>query len=128
MGGHTMRQAIAAVTLATSLGAATLSYGQAATPPAGPPAYRVLGPAPADGETPARTEAGSGTFVQIRRGDTLAEIAEEANLPLKDLRELNPGIRPRKLMPGDKIRLPPGLQHGASDAFLCPGDPRCGVD
>ena len=50
--------------------------------------------------------------VSIRRGDTLWQIARRNNLPLERLRQANPGVNPRSLRVGQRIKLP-----GASDGF-----------
>ncbi|MBI4545597.1 MAG: D-alanyl-D-alanine carboxypeptidase/D-alanyl-D-alanine-endopeptidase [Gemmatimonadetes bacterium] len=43
----------------------------------------------------------------IRRGDTLEGIARRHRLTVEALRAANPGVNPRRLMPGRKLRLPP---------------------
>jgi len=50
--------------------------------------------------------------VTIRRGDTLYAIARRNNLSLDRLRKANPGVNPRALKVGQRIKLP-----GASDGF-----------
>lgn len=50
--------------------------------------------------------------VSIRRGDTLYGIARRNNLSLARLRQANPGVNPRSLKVGQRIKLP-----GASDGF-----------
>lgn len=42
----------------------------------------------------------------IRRGDTLEEIARSYGLTVSDLRRANPGVRDRRLMPGEELTLP----------------------
>src|SRR5690606_26761491 len=42
----------------------------------------------------------------IRRGDTLDGIAKRYGLTVRALREANPDVNPRRLMPGQVIRLP----------------------
>lgn len=49
--------------------------------------------------------AASRTYT-IRRGDTLEGIAKRLGLTVRALRDANPGINPRRLMPGQVIRLP----------------------
>lgn len=52
------------------------------------------------------------TTVSIRRGDTLWQIARRNNMSLDRLRQANPGVNPRSLKVGQRIKLP-----GASDGF-----------
>jgi LysM repeat protein len=116
-----MRRAVTGAALALSLAGSATGWAQEA--PA-QPAYRVLGQSAPDAPSDQPAQGEPQTFVEVERGDTLAEIAQEAGVELKDVRRLNPRIDPRKLMPGDKIRLPNSSRDGG-DAFLCPGDPRC---
>lgn len=50
--------------------------------------------------------------VTIRRGDTMYAIARRNGLSLDRLRQANPGVNPRALRIGQRLRLP-----GASDGF-----------
>lgn len=45
-------------------------------------------------------------FYTIRRGDTLGEISQKFQVPLRVLINMNPRIEPRRLEVGDKILLP----------------------
>jgi LysM repeat protein len=42
----------------------------------------------------------------VRKGDTLDRIARTQGTTVKALQAANPGLNPRRLMPGKKIRLP----------------------
>ncbi len=42
----------------------------------------------------------------IRQGDTLERIAKEYGTTVRALREANPGVNPRRLLPGMRLRLP----------------------
>jgi D-alanyl-D-alanine carboxypeptidase/D-alanyl-D-alanine-endopeptidase (penicillin-binding protein 4) len=56
---------------------------------------------------PATTGAAtSSQYYQIRRGDTLDGIAKRNRTTVSALRQANPGIDPRRLIPGRSIRLP----------------------
>ncbi|NJD09795.1 MAG: LysM peptidoglycan-binding domain-containing protein, partial [Gemmatimonadetes bacterium] len=43
----------------------------------------------------------------IRRGDTFGGIAERNGTTVSALRKANPGVRPDRLIPGRKLKLPP---------------------
>ena len=60
-----------------------------------------LAPAPAPRSTTARTA----TYT-IRKGDTLEGIAKRNGTTVLALRRANPGINPRRLIPGKKVVLP----------------------
>ncbi len=49
-----------------------------------------------------RTERRSYT---VRQGDTLGQIAEETGVSVEQLQELNEGLDPQSLNPGDRLRL-----------------------
>ncbi|HEX2044339.1 MAG TPA: LysM domain-containing protein [Gaiellaceae bacterium] len=52
-----------------------------------------------DGQRPRRR------FYRVRAGDTLVSIAERFRTTEEELLELNPGIDPLELQPGQRIRL-----------------------
>lgn len=56
---------------------------------------------PAKKAEPATTKK----YHTIRKGDTLSEIAAKYNIGLEQLRKLNPGVSPRSLDVGDKLRV-----------------------
>jgi nucleoid-associated protein YgaU len=102
----------------------SLGPALAQEPPTGAdkPAYRVLGQS--------ETEDGDrrGRFVVIRRGDTLGKIAGKADVPLAAITAANPDADPRKLMPGDLIRVPEIADSDGDElpgSIVCPGDSRC---
>lgn len=59
--------------------------------------------------TPEATETGSGTverrFYRIRVGDTLESIGERFGTTVEELLQLNPGVDPLALTPGQRIRV-----------------------
>jgi teichoic acid transport system ATP-binding protein len=44
-------------------------------------------------------------YYVVKEGDTLAQIAENTGLDLENLQELNPGLDPQVLTPGEHVRL-----------------------
>ncbi|HSM37039.1 MAG TPA: D-alanyl-D-alanine carboxypeptidase/D-alanyl-D-alanine-endopeptidase [Longimicrobiales bacterium] len=56
----------------------------------------------------ARTALGGGSVgsYTIRKGDTLEGIAKEHGVTVTELRQANPGVRDRRLMPGQALTLP----------------------
>ncbi len=72
-----------------------------------PPMARRLADAatgtPADAEV---TPGSVGGVYTIRRGDTLEGIAREHGVTVGELRQANPGVRDRRLMPGQELSLP----------------------
>jgi LysM repeat protein len=62
--------------------------------------------------TPTATETGGTTtgsqrrrFYRVRAGDTLESIAERFDTTVADLLDLNPGIDPLALSPGQRVRV-----------------------
>ena len=58
-----------------------------------------------DQPSPTETEAGARQFYRIKAGDTLEGIASQADTTVDRLLELNPGIDPLALTPGERIRV-----------------------
>jgi D-alanyl-D-alanine carboxypeptidase/D-alanyl-D-alanine-endopeptidase (penicillin-binding protein 4) len=56
-------------------------------------------------EQPAATTAKSAATYLVKKGDTLDAIARRNNTTVKALLKANPGLNPRRLMPGRKINL-----------------------
>ncbi|MEX2283342.1 MAG: D-alanyl-D-alanine carboxypeptidase/D-alanyl-D-alanine-endopeptidase [Gemmatimonadota bacterium] len=76
------------------------------TPIPAPPATNVPGrSATATKPTATKTPAAARTYT-IRKGDTLDRIARTQGTTVKALQAANPGLNPRRLMPGKKIKLP----------------------
>jgi LysM repeat protein len=71
-----------------------------------PPTPDMAAPAEPEAE-PASREATS-SYYTIRTGDTLDGIARRHGVSLTALQDANPGVNPRRLMPGDRVRLPGG--------------------
>ena len=57
---------------------------------------------------------------QIRQGDTLSEIAARVGVSLNEIKKLNPGINPKKIQPGQVIKMP---YNATTDR----GDNRCHI-
>lgn len=55
---------------------------------------------------PAVRSTGGGRTYTIRKGDTLSEIAQRNRTSVAAIQKANPGLRPNRLQPGKKIRLP----------------------
>ncbi|MGM0542408.1 MAG: LysM peptidoglycan-binding domain-containing protein [Pseudomonadota bacterium] len=68
--------------------------GCAGSPPA---TQRVMAPAAAQI---------SGNWVEIKRGDTLGQLAKRANVPLERLQRFNPGVEARHLVVGQRLLVP----------------------
>jgi LysM repeat protein len=75
----------------------------------------IVTPTPTRGEQPEGTATPSATTTQqpegteritIESGDTLFALAEEYNTTVEELIELNPGIDPDALTPGDELIVP----------------------
>lgn len=71
-------------------------------------------PAPIAAATPAAETAAidpsAPVTYRIRKGDTLSTIAERYGVPEDVIRELNPGLDPLALIPGERIRLRPSAE------------------
>lgn len=111
-----MRKMTCAIALTVSLSpTATMGQAQPQTASAG---YTVIGEMPTDEEL-------NGRFVEIKRGDTLAEIAQNAQVRLTEVARANPALNPRKMKPGELVKLPRTARNDTLGAFDCPGDNRC---
>lgn len=88
-----------------AIGARLASFRRAAR--AGPSRGAVTeAPAPAPAPPPAApAAAGDSEEYMIRRGDTLDGIARRHGTTVAVLEELNPGVNPRRLIPGRTIRI-----------------------
>lgn len=58
-------------------------------------------------ETTDREDGRGRRFYRVRRGDTLESIAARFEIEVDELVELNPGIDPLALSPGQRIRVRP---------------------
>jgi LysM repeat protein len=76
--------------------------GKGVTSPA--PAKPTATRTPTAASRPAATPAAR--TVTVRTGDTLSHIAARHGLPLSDLLRANSGLDPRRLQPGQQVRLP----------------------
>lgn len=86
-------------TLATGPGASSTS--PAAPGGSGNPVPAQQTAAPAD-----QSGTGEGDLYRIRRGDTLEGIAKRHRTTVSALKEANPGIEPRRLLPGTTLVIP----------------------
>lgn len=64
--------------------------------------------------SPDATTGIAGSWVSIRRGDTLGNIARRANVPLIRLQRFNPGIEPRELAVGQRVLVPSQQERAPS--------------
>lgn len=71
-----------------------------------PPTSAAGSGATGSGTEAASSRAGAPRTYVIRRGDTLEAIARRHGTTVSALRAANPGVNPRRLMPGQSIRLP----------------------
>jgi D-alanyl-D-alanine carboxypeptidase/D-alanyl-D-alanine-endopeptidase (penicillin-binding protein 4) len=92
------------------IGARLATFDRAAEEAAGtlPPTPVATTPAPAPTVRPAapQTAARAARSYVIRKGDTLDGIARRHGLTVNALRRANPGLNPRRLIPGKRIVLP----------------------
>jgi LysM repeat protein len=100
---------VAPLALIGVFGLAVLLVAGALDEPAGGPAPSAQAAAdPLDGDA-AETAVTVGADVppsyRIRKGDTLGAIAERYGVPEDYIRELNPGLDPLALIPGERIKL-----------------------
>ncbi|WP_240470548.1 LysM peptidoglycan-binding domain-containing protein [Halomonas halocynthiae] len=56
----------------------------------------------------------AGTWVTVQRGDTLGEMAKQADVPLLRLQRFNPGVKSRGLAVGQRILVPYGTERAPS--------------
>ncbi|MCD6338166.1 MAG: LysM peptidoglycan-binding domain-containing protein [Verrucomicrobia bacterium] len=85
--------------------------------PAGPPSGSELAPtnpptspappAPAAPSAPPASTAAGASEYEVQPGDYPIKIAKKFGVSLDDLYEANPGLNPRRLMPGQKLVIPP---------------------
>jgi peptidoglycan endopeptidase LytE len=94
---------LAAVTVAVLLIKAGLGGSHAATTEAAPPTSAATTTAAAT--TAPRTTTAAATYYTIQPGDTLGAIASRAHTTVAELLRLNPGIDPRSLHSGQRIRV-----------------------
>jgi LysM repeat protein len=78
--------------------AGTLSNGD------GGPAGGVPDNGTSAAESGSKRVAGPATY-KIREGDTLSAIADETGVSVARIEDLNPGLDPQAITPGQKIRL-----------------------
>ncbi len=91
--------ALAAVTAAVILARPVIHGGETVRPAPATTAEERWRPAPL------RTKGKQASAYFVRSGDTLASIAERFGTTVDRLMELNPGIAPLGLRPGETIRV-----------------------
>ncbi|TMK40957.1 MAG: LysM peptidoglycan-binding domain-containing protein [Actinobacteria bacterium] len=74
------------------------------------------------GSTPAATRLHGHHYYRVRSGDTLLSVALHTHLPLAQLQQLNPGVDPSTLVPGQRLRLV-AAQPRAPRRHLAPSAP-----
>jgi serine-type D-Ala-D-Ala carboxypeptidase/endopeptidase (penicillin-binding protein 4) len=98
------------VTLAAEPSAEPADSAAAASAEPAPPATTTPAPTPST-TRPAAAPATSGAAEhEIRAGDTLDGIARSYGVTVQQLQAANPGLNPRRLIPGRTIALPGGTQ------------------
>lgn len=81
------------------------------------------GPDPASRASQRDLSVPDGAY-RVKQGDTLAKIADRKDVPLSALINVNPGINPNVIFPGDVLQLPEqGQQHAGMtpSASVTPG-------
>ena len=73
---------------------------------AGEPSVVPAKPSGTSAKSKPRASATSGKSYTIRKGDTLSGIAKRNGTTVAALQRANPGLSPRRLMPGKRIKLP----------------------
>jgi len=58
------------------------------------------------GEAASNGDDAQGAFYTVQRGDTMGAIARKFDIPLDSLLDANPGVNPRALQIGQRIRIP----------------------
>jgi LysM repeat protein len=79
-----------------------LSSGESENSPATTVPITTQAPTETSGTT---TAAGRRRFYRVRAGDTLESIAARFDTTVADLLDLNPGIDPLALSPGQRVRV-----------------------
>jgi hypothetical protein len=73
----------------------------------------------------ARANGPNGTwYYRVRNGDVLSRIAERelgTHLRYQEILSLNPGVKPRHLLPGTVLRMPPRKTTGKSEGTVAEG-------
>lgn len=84
------------------------SAGAAAPPPG--PTPQPVAPSAAAPATPPPAAAAPAVplWHTVARGETLGGIARKYGITLAELQKANPGLSPRRIRPGDRLRLPSG--------------------
>lgn len=105
------RVSIAALKAANGLRNNMIRPGQRLVLPGSGGPARVARPAPAVAAAPVEPRedrSASGGDYTVRPGDSIYAIAVKYRLRGKDILAANPGVDPRRLRPGQKLRLPGG--------------------
>ncbi|WNL43880.1 LysM peptidoglycan-binding domain-containing protein [Halomonas sp. PAMB 3264] len=66
------------------------------------------------GSSASGTSAINGQWVEVRRGDTLGELANRAGVPLERLERFNPGVNARGLAVGQRLLIPTQQERAPS--------------
>ncbi len=86
-----------------------LQLGQQLTIPGGSSKGQDTGPATSSAQPTSGAPAdASPRFHTVRSGDTFDAIAKRYGVSITALRSANPGVRPRRLQVGQKVRIPTG--------------------
>jgi LysM repeat protein len=97
----------AAFLLGFTIAVLLVRAGLADAPPPPPPptAPAATSAAPATTRTAAQTRRPQPVFATVAAGDTLDQIAFDNDTTVKRLLELNPGLDPRELQVGQRVRV-----------------------
>jgi D-alanyl-D-alanine carboxypeptidase/D-alanyl-D-alanine-endopeptidase (penicillin-binding protein 4) len=87
-----------------------------APPPDSADTTRAAAPPPPPTPEPAATPSGPAREHTIGPGETLDAISKRYGVTVEQLQEANPGLNPRRLIPGRTVRLPGAAATSASPA------------
>ncbi|MBA2243796.1 MAG: D-alanyl-D-alanine carboxypeptidase/D-alanyl-D-alanine-endopeptidase [Gemmatimonadetes bacterium] len=89
-----------------AIGASLASFSRTAAPPP-IPARAGAAPRHPTARQPAARATGARSY-RVRQGDTLDGIARRHGISLQALQQANPGVDPRRIRPGQTLRIPNG--------------------
>ena len=99
---------LAAVALAAAVAAVVVGLGSQAgedgpgRTPAASQGKAIDGPSGSSGK---KNKTGDAKSYEVQEGDSLTAIAEKTGVPVETIEELNPGLDPQAIIPGQKLKL-----------------------